>query len=147
LPIERERQQQTLDRDVAVASLFRDLLGGIEHARSGRGQNGRSGAAAGDFRHLRERGLYGQKRFARIAPGPIDQARRKPFRIVEQHLKQVLGRELRMPFAQRQRLGGLNESLGAVGIFLKIHKRAPSASSPVLSARSGHAHWESPVRP
>ena len=37
--LERERQQQPLDRDIAVAGLLGDLLGLIEHARRGRARD------------------------------------------------------------------------------------------------------------
>jgi hypothetical protein len=51
---------------------------------------------------------------------------------VEQDLEQVLGRELLMPLAQRERLGGLDEALGAVGVFVEIHDLFPR---PVPNAR------------
>jgi hypothetical protein len=39
----------------------------------------------------------------------------------------MLGRELLMALAQRQRLRRLNKTAGAVGVFLKIHVSTPSA--------------------
>ena len=39
----------------------------------------------------------------------------------------MLGRELLMALAQGQRLRGLDETAGAVGVFLEIHHVAPSA--------------------
>ena len=39
----------------------------------------------------------------------------------QQHLQQMLGRELLMAAGQRQRLGGLNGLFGAVGIEVEIH--------------------------
>jgi hypothetical protein len=37
----------------------------------------------------------------------------------------MVGAELLVAFAQRQRLGGLNETAGAVGIFVEIHPQLP----------------------
>ena len=39
----------------------------------------------------------------------------------------MLGGELLMALAQGQRLGGLHETAGAVGVFLEIHVSTPSA--------------------
>ena len=39
----------------------------------------------------------------------------------------MLGGELLMALAQGQRLGGLHEAAGAVGVFLEIHVSTPSA--------------------
>ena len=36
-------------------------------------------------------------------------------------LEQMLRRELLLALAERQRLGGLNETAGAVRVFLEIH--------------------------
>jgi hypothetical protein len=42
------------------------------------------------------------KRLARAAARAIDQARREPFRIIEQDLEEMLGCELLVPLAQRE---------------------------------------------
>ena len=39
----------------------------------------------------------------------------------------MLGGELLVTLAQRQRLGGLNETARAVGVFFEIHASTPSA--------------------
>ena len=39
----------------------------------------------------------------------------------------MFGGELLMALAQGQRLGGLHETAGAVGVFLEIHSSTPSA--------------------
>jgi hypothetical protein len=64
----------------------------------------------------------GQRR-ARIAAGAVDQAGgEQPFGVVEQDFEQVLGRELLMSLALGERLGRLDETAAAVGIFLEIHE-------------------------
>src|SRR5262249_46593675 len=119
--LERERKQQPFDRDVAVARLFRDFLRLIEYPRQRWRQIDLTGAAARHFGKLGERRLDRRKRFARSPARAVDQAAGQALRIVEQNLEQVLGGELLVAFAQGQRLGGLNETAGAVGVFLEIH--------------------------
>src|SRR5439155_13514281 len=70
-----------------------------------------------------------RQRFARLAAGAIDQARCEALRIVEQDLQDVLGRKLLVAFAQGERLGGLDESAGTVGVLFKVHRSTPSACS------------------
>ena len=55
--LQRQRQQQPLDGDEAVAGLLAGLLGGVEHARQRRVEIDLAGAAAGDLRPLGERRL------------------------------------------------------------------------------------------
>src|SRR5438034_3635354 len=135
--LERERKQQPLDGDVAVARLFRDFLRLIEYPRQRRRQVNLTSAAARDLGELGERRLHGRKRFARAAARAIDQAARQALGIVEQNLEQMLGRELLMALAQGQRLSGVNEPAGAVGVFLEIHVGAltPTPSSRAATAR------------
>ena len=76
---------------------------------------------------MAERRLDRLQGLAGIAAGAVDQARRQPFRVVEQHLEQMFGGELLMALAQGQRLGGFHETAGAVGVFLEIHVSTPSA--------------------
>ena len=59
-----------------------------------------AGAAARHLRHLAERLFDAAQGLPRIAAGTVDQARGQTLRIVEQHLQEVLGRELLMAFAQ-----------------------------------------------
>ena len=119
--LRRQRQQQPFDGDETVAGLFAHLLGSIEHPRQRRIEVNLPGPAAGDLRPLGERGLGRGKRGARIAAGAIDQSRGEPFWVVEQDLQQMFGGELLVSLALGERLGGLNETAAAVGIFLKIH--------------------------
>ena len=132
--LERECQQQTLHRDVAVAGLFRDLLGLIEHARQGRRQIDLARAAARDFGQFGERGLDRRERLARTAARPVDQSARQPLRVVEQNFEQMLGGELLLALAHGQRLGGLNETAGAVRVFLEIHVVSLGLSLPPCGA-------------
>ena len=85
------------------------------------------GAAALDLRALRQRRLDRAQRLARAPAGAVDQARREPLRVVEQDLQQMFGGELLVALAQGQRLGGLDETAGAVRVLLEIHALAPSA--------------------
>ena len=119
--LEREREQQPFDRDIAVARLFRDLLRLIENPRQSRSQIDLASAATGNFGKLGERRLDSRKRLARSAAGAIDQAAGQTLGVIEQNLEQVLGRELLVALAQGQRLSRLNKPAGAVGIFLEIH--------------------------
>ena len=141
--LDREREQQALDGDVGVARLLGDLLGGVEHAPERRLQIDLAGAAAFDLGTLGERRLVGGQGLARAAAGAVDEARGQSFGVVEQDLEQMLGRELLMTLALRQRLCGLHEAAGAVGVFLEIHwKRLPLSRSP--EARPGLAWWNGP---
>ena len=54
------------------------------------------------------------QRLLRVAAGARDQPAREPLVIVEQHLQEMLGRDLRIAFADRKRLRRLEESLEAV---------------------------------
>ena len=135
--LERERQQQAFDGDVAVAGLFRDLLRLIEYARERRRQVDLAGAAARNLGQLGKCGLDGRKRLARTATGAVDQAAGQPFRVVEQDLEQMLRCELLMAFPQGQRLGGLNEPAGAVREFLEIHSVFPRPAPPSNRRESG----------
>ena len=85
------------------------------------------GAGARHFGDFAERRLDRLQSLAGIAAGAVDQARRQPFRIVEQDLEQMLRGELLVALAQGQRLGGLHETAGAVGVFFEIHVSTPSA--------------------
>ena len=116
-----QRQQQALDGDELVAGLVGDLLGGVEHARQLGRQVDLAGAAARDLRALGQRPLDGGQRIARTPAGALDQPGGHAFRVVEQHLQEMIGAELLVALAQSQALRRLHEALRAVGIFLEIH--------------------------
>ena len=124
---ERHRQQDALDRDVAVARLLRDLLGLVEDADGVAVQRRRLGrAAAGD------RGDFGDQRidFAlrrlRVAARRLDQPRGHALLVVEQRLQQMRRRDPLVMLANRDRLRRLQEAARAVGELFKIHRRYPS---------------------
>ena len=133
--LQRERKQQPLDGDKNVAGFLAGLFGGVEHAGERRRQIDLAGAGAGDFRQLVERRFDRLQRLAGIAAGTVDQAGRQSFRVVEQNLEQMFGGELLVALAQGQRLGGLHETAGAVGVFLEIHVRLPSAHDGAAKSR------------
>ena len=126
--LERERKQQPLDGHETVAGLLARLLGGIEDPRQGGIEINLPGTAAGDLRAFGEHCLDGGQSLARIAARAVDQPGGEPLGIVEQHLEQVLRGELLVSLAQRERLGGLDETAAAVGVFVEIHI-LPSAYS------------------
>ena len=63
---------------------------------------------------LGERGFGLLQRLLGVAAGARDQPGRQPLGVVEQHLQQMLGRDLRVAFAHGKRLRRLDESLEAV---------------------------------
>ncbi|MGY4433335.1 hypothetical protein ACVWWO_005812 [Bradyrhizobium sp. F1.13.1] len=119
--LQREAEQQPLDRDKAVAGLLAGLFGGVE----GAGELGRqidlAGSAARDLRHLVQGVLGRLQDCAGIAAGAVDQAGGEAFIVVQQHFQDVQGRKLLVPFAHRKRLRRLDEAPGAFGIFLDVH--------------------------
>ena len=60
-----------------------------------------------------------------VAAGAGDQAGAKALLSSSSTFSTMFGRELGMPVAHRDGLGGLDESLGAVGILLEIHVVSP----------------------
>src|SRR5690606_26058468 len=125
LLLDRERDQEALDRDIGIARLFRGLLRGVEHTRKRGREVQLSRAGAFYFGNLAERRLDGVERFPRLAARAVDQAGGQPLGIVKQHLEQVLGAELLVSFAQRERLRRLHESSRPFGVFLEIHSPSP----------------------
>ena len=103
------------------------LLGVVEQARGGRGEIELARARALHLRQLAERQLDLRQRFARAPARLVDQSGRQPLFVVEQHFQDVLGRELLMAFAQRQRLRALDEPPRPLGVFFQIHVDLPSA--------------------
>ena len=78
-------------------------------------------AGALHLRQFGERQLDLPQRLARIAARLVDQAGAQALLVVEQDLEEMLGRELLMAFAKRQRLRGLNEAARPLGVFFQIH--------------------------
>ena len=90
--LEREREQQPLDRDVRIAGLLRDLLGVVEEPRRGGPHVDLARARALHLGELRERGFRLGQRLARAAARAVDEPGGEPFVVVEQNLEEVLGR-------------------------------------------------------
>ncbi len=129
-----EREQQPLDRHKRIAGLLGDLLGGVENLGGGRGHVELAVAAA----HLGnggERPLGGGERVARPAPCPLDQAGGQPLGVVEQHLQDVLRRELLVAGAKRPGLGGLRETARPLGVLVEVHCRSLSRLKPAVRLR------------
>ena len=119
--LERQPEQQPLDRDKAVAGLLGGLFRGIERARQFGRKIDLPGAASRDFRQLVERVLGGFEDRAGIAAGAVDQTAGKPFAVVQQHFQHVQRRELLVAIAHGQRLRRLDEAARALGVFFNIH--------------------------
>ena len=64
-----------------------------------------------------------------------------PFAVVEQHLQEMLGRELLVALAERVGLGRLDEALRPLGVFLDIHASDPFRPGP--ATRSVEADGQS----
>ena len=129
LLLDRQREQHALDRDEAVAGLLGRLLGGVEEAHQLAGRLRLRGGAR-DLRLLGEPLLDRRMGVAGAAAGPVDEAGAQPFGIVEQHLQDVAGRELRVALAHGERLRRLHEAPGPLGVFLEIHVITPSPARP-----------------
>ncbi len=100
--LDRERKQEPLDRHEGIAGLLGQLLGRVEHAGERRLDVKLARSAAFHLRALLQRRLDLCQGCARPPARAVDQARCEPFGIVKQHLEEVLGSELLMPFAQRK---------------------------------------------
>ena len=119
---ERHGKEQALYRDILVAGLGRDLLGLIENADGVAVECRRlRRAAARDRGNLRDQHIDFAAGGLRVPARSLDQARGHALLVVEQGLQEMRRRDALMMFANRDRLGGLQEAPGAVGQFLKIH--------------------------
>ena len=103
--LHRERQQKPLDGDEQVAGLLGDLLGIVEQARRRRRHVELAGSRPFDLGQFRKRRFDLGQRLARVPAGPVDQPGGQALLVVQKHLEHVLGSELLMPLAKRQRLG------------------------------------------
>ena len=116
--------QQPFGGDEGVAGGLGGRLGGGEDARGVAVQIELAGAA-GDLGALLQRGFDIGLGAAGVAPGGGDQVAGQAVAFLQQHLEQMLGRELLVPAGERQRLGRLNGLFGAVGIEFEIHGVSP----------------------
>ncbi len=113
-------QQHIFRGDETIARLLRQFLGVVEHARGLRGKVNLP-VSAFDLRQLGKRQLSLPQGFLGPAARGADQARGQTLLIVEQNLQKMFGGELLVVGAQRQPLGGLNETARPLGEFLGVH--------------------------
>ena len=119
-------EQKPLDRHIGIARLLRDLFGIVENARRRGREIELPRARALHLRQFGKRELGVAKRLARAPARPVDEARGKPFLVVEKNLQNMFGRELLVTFADGERLRALNETPRPFGIFFDIHRNLPS---------------------
>ncbi len=112
--------QQAFGGDEGVARLFRGLLGGAEDA-GGVAVQIDLARAARNLGPLLQQPLGDEFDGGRVSARLIDQLAGQAVALLEQHLEQMLGRELLVAAGQGQRLGGLDGLFGAVGIEVEIH--------------------------
>ncbi|MNJ29482.1 hypothetical protein D3C77_240510 [compost metagenome] len=118
--------QQALGGDEGVAGGLGGRLGGAEHA-GGVAVEIELARAALDLGPLLQQALGDQLHGGGVAAGLVDQLAGQAVALLEQHLQEMLGRELLVPPGERQRLGGLDGLFGAVGIEVEIHGGGPLA--------------------
>ena len=97
--LERQAQQQPLDRDKAVAGLLGGLFRRVEGARHIGGKIDLPGAASRDFRQLLQRVLGGLEDGAGVPAGAVDQTAGQPLAVVKQDFEHMQRRELLMSVA------------------------------------------------
>ena len=119
--LERQPEQQPLDRDKAVAGLLGGLFRGIEGARHVGGKIDLPGAASRNLRQLLERVLGGFEDGAGVAAGAVDQTAGQPLAVVKQHFEHMQRRELLVSVAHGKRLRRLDEAARPLGVFFNIH--------------------------
>ena len=139
---ERKRKQQAFDGDIAVASLLRDLFGGIEHAHCVIVEAGRLLCAAAGHRGYLCQCLVGlaQGR-CRIPASGLDKARRHPLFVLQQSFQEMLRPNSLMAHANGDGLRALQKTLGAVREFFEVHALFPKMPTEPLSQRL-HVHTE-----
>ena len=120
-----DRHQQPVLRHVLVAGLGRRLLRRVQHAHQFRRELRLAGAGALHLRQPRQLGLHRGSAAFGIAAGRPDQAGSGAFLIVQQRLQQMFGRDPLVELADRDGLGGLEESPRPFGEFLYVHVGVP----------------------
>jgi hypothetical protein len=119
--LQRQPQQQPLDRDKTVAGLLGGLFRGVERPRQFRREINLPGAASGNLGQLVERVLGRLQDRARIAAGAVDQTAGQALAVVQQHFEHMQRRKLLVAVAHRQRLRRLDKTARALGVFFNIH--------------------------
>ena len=127
---QRHRQQDALDRDIAVAGLLRDLLRLVEDAdRIAVDARCLRGAAASDRGHFGHQGVGFALRGLGVATRGVDQPSRHALLIVEQRLQQMRRRDPLVMLADRDGLRRLQEAARAIGELFEVH----SVETPLAS--------------
>ena len=129
--LDRQRQQQALDGDEAVAGLLGDLLGRVEDARelAASGRPARHPPPA-TFGQLGERGLDRGAAPSRVAAGAVDQPGGQALVVVEQDLQQMLGRELLVALREREVCADWMKPRARSVYFSKFMVSTPSGPPP-----------------
>ncbi len=128
--LQRQSQQQPLDRDKTVAGLLGGLFRGVERPRQFGREIDLPGAASGNLRQLVERVLGRFQDRARIAAGTVDQTAGQTLAVVQQYFQHMQRRKLLVAVAHRQRLRRLDEAARALGVFFNIHRYFPQPAAP-----------------
>ena len=130
----REGQKQPLDSNIAVARFLRDLLGLVEHADKIIVEAGRLLCPASrDGGNLGECRIGFAHRRCGVAASSLDQAGGHALLVLKQSLQKMFGRNALVVHPDRNGLGRLQKSFGAVCEFLEIH------SNPLSTSRYGVA--------
>ena len=118
---ERDRQQQALGGDVAIAGLLRDFHDGIEEACRLRREVDLACAVPLYPRQRVESHLGLLQRVFRPSAGSADEIGGEALSVIEKNLEQVLRREALMAARGRKALCRLHEAARALGKLVDIH--------------------------
>jgi len=119
--LDQQRKQQPLGGDIAVAGLFRELLGLIEDARRLGREIKLARRRPFDLGKLLQGRLdAGQREFGLAARG-ANEPGGETFLVVEQNFQNMFGGEALMARSNSKPLSRLDEASAAIGIFLQIH--------------------------
>ena len=89
--LDRQRQQQALDRDEAIAGLLGGLFGSRKDACASGCAKIDAAVAAGNLRQLGKRRIIGEPRGLGIAAGALDQRCGHALIVIEQNFQHVFG--------------------------------------------------------
>ena len=121
----RQGEQQPVLRDIFIAGLLRIALRVIQHTDEFGCHVGVPGASALHFRDAGDFEIHRRLGGNGIAPGGLDQAGGRAFRVVQHRLQQMLGRDALVEFADGDRARGLDKSPRALGQFFNVHVLVP----------------------
>ena len=128
----RNRQQQPLGGHELVIGVLRQPFRAVEQPDQVAGRLRLRGGRTADARHFGDQRIgMGQSGFG-VAARIADQARRHALAVIQQGFEHMFGGQLRMAFAHRNGLGGLDKAFGTVGIFFEIHDHLLWPPAPFL---------------